>query len=106
MTSTENKNAILSVYSKRGIVRFASALKKLGWTLYSSGGTAKVLREAKISVIDVSKLSGLPPILGHRVVTLVPQIHGGLLATEEQREELEKLGYPWFDLVCIRPVAL
>ena len=101
MISNSKKNALLSVFNKTGIVPFARALKKLGWKIYSSGGTAKTIREAKIPVIDVSTLSGLPPILGHRVVTLVPQVHGGLLATEEQKEELNKLGYPWFDLLCV-----
>lgn len=95
------KNALLSVYNKTGIVAFARSLISLGWRIYSSGGTAKVLRESKIPVIDISVLSGLPPILGHRVVTLVPQVHGGLLATEEQKAELSKLGYPWFDLACV-----
>ncbi|MEK7591796.1 MAG: hypothetical protein AAB508_00200 [Patescibacteria group bacterium] len=101
MISISKKNALLSVYNKTGIVQFARALKKLGWNIYSSGGTAKTLRDAKIPVIDVSTLSGLPPILGHRVVTLVPQVHGGLLSTEEQIEELKKLEYPWLDLVCV-----
>jgi len=49
----------------------------------------------------VAELTGLGPILGHRVVTLAPQVFGGLLAGEEHREELRQLGYPWFDLVCV-----
>lgn len=95
------KNAILSVYHKTGIVEFARELVDLGWRIFSSGGTAKALCEAKIPVTDVADLTGLPSILGHRVVTLVPQIHGGLLATEEHREELRQLGYPWIDLACV-----
>lgn len=95
------KNALLSVYHKTGIVEFAKELITLGWQIFSSGGTAKVLQEAKVSVTDVAELSGLPPILGHRVVTLVPQVHGGLLAADEHREELRQLGYPWIDLVCV-----
>lgn len=95
------KNALLSVYHKEGIDEFARELVVLGWRIFSSGGTAKVLQEAGVSVTDVAELSGLPAILGHRVVTLVPQVHGGLLATEEHREELCHLGYPWIDLVCV-----
>ncbi|MBI3638569.1 hypothetical protein HY227_02390 [Candidatus Wolfebacteria bacterium] len=95
------KNALLSVYNKAGIVEFARELVALGWNIFSSGGTAKALREAGVPVTDVANLSGLPPILNHRVVTLVPQIHGGLLATENDKEELEKLGYPWIDLACV-----
>lgn len=95
------KNALLSVYHKTGIAEFARELVALGWNIFSSGGTAKALRDAKIPVTDVAELTGFPPVLGHRVVTLVPQIHGGLLATEEQREELYQLGYPWIDLVCV-----
>lgn len=95
------KNALLSVYHKTGIVEFARELVALKWRILSSGGTTKVLREAEISATDVAELSGLPPILGHRVVTLVPQVHGGLLAAEEHREELHQLGYPWIDLVCV-----
>lgn len=95
------KNALLSVYHKTGIVEFAKELIALDWRIFSSGGTAKTLREAGVSVTDVAELSGLPAILGHRVVTLVPQVHGGLLATEENCEELRQLGYPWIDLVCV-----
>lgn len=89
------------MYHKNDIIEFAQELVALGWRIFSSGGTAKTLREAGVSVTDVAELSGLPAILGHRVVTLVPQVHGGLLAAEEHREELRQLGYPWIDLVCV-----
>jgi phosphoribosylaminoimidazolecarboxamide formyltransferase / IMP cyclohydrolase len=95
------KTALLSVYDKEGIVVFASELLDLGWNIVSSGGTAKVLKEAGIPVTDVAEISKLPAILDHRVVTLVPHIHGGLLATEEMLDELKELGFPWIDLVCI-----
>lgn len=95
------KNALLSVYDKTGIVEFAQDLVALGWNIISSGGTASVLREAQIQVTDVAELTGLPAVLGHRVVTLAPQIHGGLLATEAQEEELRQLGWPWIDLACV-----
>lgn len=93
--------ALLSVFDKQGIVEFARELLALDFGLLSSGGTAKVLREAGLPVTDVAEISGLPPILGHRVVTLVPQVHGGLLATEDMRDELSQLGYPWIDLCCV-----
>jgi len=93
--------ALISAFDKEGIIPFAKKLMDLGWNIISSGGTARVLSEAGLTVTDVAKISGLPAILGHRVVTLVPHIHGGLLATEDQRDELNKLGYPWIDLCCV-----
>jgi len=75
--------ALLSVFDKTGIVDFASALRDLGWDIVSSGGTAKHLSDAGITVTDVADITGLPPILDHRVVTLHPRIHGGLLADLE-----------------------
>jgi phosphoribosylaminoimidazolecarboxamide formyltransferase/IMP cyclohydrolase len=93
--------ALISAFNKDGIVPFAKTLIDLGWTIISSGGTARVLSEAGLAVTDVAEISGLPAVLGHRVVTLVPHIHGGLLATEDQRAELSQLGYPWIDLCCV-----
>ncbi len=93
--------ALISVYEKEGIDTFAKELIRLGWTIISSGGTAKFLQQKGISVTDVAEITGLPPVLGHRVVTLVPHIHGGLLATEEMRDELALLKYPWIDLCCV-----
>lgn len=72
--------ALLSVYDKTGVVDLARALTELGWTLVSSGGTAKAISEADIDVTDVVELTGVPAILGHRVVTLHPKVHGGILA--------------------------
>ena len=72
--------ALLSVYDKSGIVEFADSLHGLGWSLVSSGGTARAIADAGIPVTDVAELTGLPAILGHRVVTLHPKIHGGILA--------------------------
>lgn len=95
------KTALISVYDKTGIDDFARALVELGWRIVSSGGTAKALVASGISVIDVAEITGLPAILGHRVVTLAPQIHGGLLATEAMRSELQDRGWPWLDLVCL-----
>ena len=93
--------ALISAFNKDGIVPFAKTLIDLGWTIISSGGTARVLSEAGLAVTDVAEISGLPAVLGHRVVTLVPHMHGGWLATEDQRAELNQLGYPWIDLCCV-----
>jgi phosphoribosylaminoimidazolecarboxamide formyltransferase/IMP cyclohydrolase len=72
--------ALLSVYDKTGIADFAAALHELGWDLVSSGGTARAIADRGVPVTDVADLTGVPAILDHRVVTLHPRIHGGLLA--------------------------
>ena len=97
------RTALLSVYDKTGIVEFAQSLVDLGWTIYASGGTAKVLSDAEIPVIDVAALVGGGAILGHRVVTLSREVHAALLATTSKKDlaELEQLGIPFIDLVCV-----
>ncbi len=72
--------ALLSVFDKTGIVDLATALHAAGWRIVSSGGTAKAVAEAGVPVTDLVELTGLPAILDHRVVTLHPKVHGGLLA--------------------------
>ena len=72
--------ALLSVYDKSGIVELASGLHQQGWTIISSGGTARAVGDAGVPVTDLADLTGLPAILDHRVVTLHPKVHGGLLA--------------------------
>jgi phosphoribosylaminoimidazolecarboxamide formyltransferase / IMP cyclohydrolase len=96
--------ALLSVYDKSGIVEFASALHDLGWTLVSSGGTARAVAEAGVPVTDVAEITGLPAILGHRVVTLHPKIHGGILADPTDAEhvaDMEHHGIEPIDLVVV-----
>lgn len=83
--------ALLSVYDKTGIVEFASALHALGWSLLSSGGTARVIADAGIPVVDVAEITGLEPILDHRVVTLHPAIHGGILADRAKQEHIDEM---------------
>ena len=97
------RTALLSVYDKSGIVEFAQGLVELGWAIYSSGGTAKALAEAGVPVTDVAVLVGGGAILGHRVVTLSREVHAGLLARpgEEDLAELDALGIPFIDLVCV-----
>jgi phosphoribosylaminoimidazolecarboxamide formyltransferase/IMP cyclohydrolase len=96
--------ALLSVYDKSGIVEFASSLHQLGWSLVSSGGTARAIAEAQVPVTDVADLTGLPAILGHRVVTLHPRIHGGILADPTDPEhvaDMEHHGIEPIDLVVV-----
>ena len=95
--------AILSVHNKTGLLEFARGLVDLGWTLLASGGTAKLLRENRIAVIEVADYTGSPEILGGRVKTLHPAIHGGLLArpTEEDHQQLLDLHWDYIDLVAV-----
>ena len=94
--------ALLSVYDKAGVVELAPGLHELGWDLVSSGGTARVIAEAGIPVTDVADLTGFPAILGHRVVTLHPKVHGGILADPTNPEhvaDMEAYGIEAIDLV-------
>ncbi len=96
--------ALLSVYDKGGIVEFARGLIGLGWKLVSSGGTARVIADAGLAVTDVAEVTGYPAILGHRVVTLHPKIHGGLLADRSNPDhvaEAARYDIEFFDLVVV-----
>ncbi|MET0729009.1 MAG: bifunctional phosphoribosylaminoimidazolecarboxamide formyltransferase/IMP cyclohydrolase [Acidimicrobiales bacterium] len=84
--------ALLSVYDKSGIVELARELRGMGWDLISSGGTAAALREANLAVTDVAELTGFPAILGHRVVTLHPKVHGGILADRRNPDHQKDMG--------------
>ncbi|XP_050967003.1 bifunctional purine biosynthesis protein PURH [Labeo rohita] len=87
--------ALLSVSDKTGLVEFARRLVSVGLSLVASGGTAKSLRDAGLTVRDVSDLTGFPEMLGGRVKTLHPAVHGGLLArqTPSDKADMEKLGF-------------
>ena len=94
--------ALLSVYDKTGIVELARGLHDLGWDLVSSGGTARSIREEGIPVADTAEITGFPAILGHRVVTLHPMIHGGILADRSNPHHLSEMadyGIEGIDLV-------
>ncbi len=95
--------AILSVHDKTGLVDFARGLADLSWTLLASGGTAKLLRDNGLAVTEVADYTQSPEILGGRVKTLHPAIHGGLLAraTDEDRQQLLDLGWDYIDLVAV-----
>jgi phosphoribosylaminoimidazolecarboxamide formyltransferase / IMP cyclohydrolase len=77
------QRAILSVTDKTGLVEFAQKLAGMGVELISTGGTAKLLREAGIAVKDISDLTGFPEMLDGRVKTLHPKVHGGILHRRE-----------------------
>jgi len=95
--------ALLSVYDKTGLVDFARGLINLGWDLLASGGTAKLLMQNNLKVTEVADYTGSPEILGGRVKTLHPAIHGGLLArnTEDDLNQLHSLGWDYIDLVAV-----
>ncbi len=95
--------AIISVHDKTGIIEFAKGLSSLGWNLLASGGTAKLLRDNNIPVTEVADYTKSPELLGGRVKTLHPAIHGGLLArpTDADHNELLKLGWDYIDLVAV-----
>ncbi|MDL2307699.1 IMP cyclohydrolase [Desulfovibrio sp. OttesenSCG-928-C06] len=98
------KRALLSVTDKTGLSGFASFLADNGVELVSTGGTFKTLKDAGLPVIQVSDVTGFPEILGGRVKTLHPFIHGGILADKdnpEHPETLKKHGIKPFDLVCV-----
>jgi phosphoribosylaminoimidazolecarboxamide formyltransferase/IMP cyclohydrolase len=80
------RRALLSVFDKTGVVGLARGLHDLGWELISSGGTARAIRDAGVPVIDVADYTGSPIMLSHRVVTLHPRIHGGILANRDDPE--------------------
>mgnify|MGYP005838507049 CR=1 FL=1 len=97
------KRALLSVADKTGLVPFAQGLAALGWTLISTGGTAKALSAAGLAVQTVESVTGFPEILDGRVKTLHPAIHGGILARREPAHlaELERHGIELIDLVAV-----
>ncbi|MGI9336904.1 MAG: bifunctional phosphoribosylaminoimidazolecarboxamide formyltransferase/IMP cyclohydrolase [Gammaproteobacteria bacterium] len=93
------RNALISVSDKTGLADLAKALS--GANLYSTGGTAKFLRDSGARVTDTAELTGFDDMLGGRVKTLHPHIHAGILATAEHGEELKKRGVPKIDLVVV-----
>jgi phosphoribosylaminoimidazolecarboxamide formyltransferase/IMP cyclohydrolase len=98
------KRALLSVFDKTGLVEFARGLAALGVELVTSGGTAQALRAAGLDVVDVAELTGSPEMLGGRVKTLHPRVHGGVLARRDlpgDRADLEKHELRPIDLVAV-----
>ncbi|MBU1992568.1 MAG: bifunctional phosphoribosylaminoimidazolecarboxamide formyltransferase/IMP cyclohydrolase [Patescibacteria group bacterium] len=84
------ERALISVFDKTGVVELAKGLQKHGVEIISSGGTAKVLKKAKVKVVDVSKYTGFPEIMDGRVKTLHPAIYGGLLAVRDSKKHVNE----------------
>ncbi len=96
------RTALLSVSDKTGLVPFARKLVELGWSLLSSGGTAKALEAEKIPVETVEAYTGSPEVMGGRVKTLHPRVHGGILARAGTDDaDLARLGARAIDLVVV-----
>lgn len=96
--------ALLSVTNKDGLVPFAVFLAENGVELVSTGGTCKTMQEAGLEVTQVDSVTGFPEILGGRVKTLHPKIHGGILADKDNAEHVKTLkehGIKAFDMVCV-----
>ncbi len=94
--------ALLSVYDKAGIVDLARGLVGLGWEIVSSGGTATLLAGEGVAVTEVAEVTGAPEMLGGRVKTLHPMVHGGILADRSNPDhvaDLEARGITPIDLV-------
>src|ERR1700691_5471623 len=83
--------ALLSVWDKTGLVEFAAGLALLGVELVASGGTAAELQEAGVAHLDVADVTGSPEMLGGRVKTLHPKIHGGILADRSKAQHMADL---------------
>ena len=98
------RRALISVSDKTGVVGLAAGLIGLGWDILASRGTAAALADEGLAVTDISDHTGYPPLLGHRVVTLHPLVHGGILADSEDpvhAEELDANQISLIDLVVV-----
>src|SRR5499425_1426447 len=96
--------ALISVFDKTGVVDFAKRLAALRIEILSTGGTSKLLREAGVKVKDVSDFTGWPEMLGGRVKTLHPKVHGGLLyrrGLADDVKQAEEHGIAPIDLVVV-----
>jgi phosphoribosylaminoimidazolecarboxamide formyltransferase / IMP cyclohydrolase len=103
-TLTPVRRALISVSDKTGLIPFAQALARAGAEILSTGGTARALREAGLTVIEVSDHTGFPEIMDGRVKTLVPQIHGGILGRRDLPEHVSQMqahGIAPIDLVAV-----
>src|ERR1051326_5121199 len=107
MTETDLRpirRALISVSDKTGIVDFARELASFDVEIISTGGTAKALRDAGISVRDISEVTGFPEMMDGRVKTLHPRVHGGLLGIRDNPEHaaaMEQHGIAPIDLVVV-----
>ncbi len=102
------ERALISVTDKTGVVEFGRELANMDVEVLSTGGTAKALRDGGVKVKEVSEFTGFPEILGGRVKTLHPKVHGGILAVREDpdhQREVRKTGIVPIDLVAVNLYA-
>jgi len=108
MTDRKIRRALLSVTDKSGLAEFARGLMNQGVEIISTGGTARHLRDAEITVRDISDVTGFPEIMDGRVKTLHPVIHGGLLAVRQNPDHVKQAadsGIEFIDLVAVNLYA-
>ena len=108
MADTRIKRALLSVTDKTGLPDFARFLSQNGIEILSTGGTAKAIRQAGIDVVEASDFTGSPEILGGRLKTLHPKIHGGILARrdhDDDQSEMEENNIQPIDLIVVNLYA-
>ena len=104
MNRKKISRALVSVYDKTGLIELGKSLEKHGIEILSTGSTAKVLRDAGVKVIAVEDHTGFPEMLGGRVKTLHPRIHGGILADQSNPNHVQELAdadIEPFDLIVI-----
>lgn len=104
MTDLSKPHALFSVSDKAGVVDLARSVSEHGYVLLSTGGTARVLREAGLDVVDVSDYTGFPEMMDGRLKTLHPKVHGGLLARRSDdgdRAAMSEHGFAPIDLVVV-----
>jgi len=104
--TTENsaaiRRALISVSDKTGIIPFAQALQKLNIEILSTGGTYKMLTAENIPVVEVSEYTGFPEMMGGRVKTLHPKVHGGILGRRDiDQAVMDEHDIPPIDLVVV-----
>jgi len=102
------QRALLSVTDKAGLAEFAKGLSGMGVAILSTGGTAKMLRQAGVQVTDVAEVTGFPEMLDGRVKTLHPRVHGAILARRDDpshRAQLAEHHIAPIDLVCVNLYA-
>jgi|SRR5690554_4298774 len=100
------KYALISLSDKDGIIPFAKELRKLGYKLLATGGTAQLLKENNLEVTLIEEMTGFPEILNGRVKTLHPKIYGGILADRDNNDHLKQLEELLIDLIDIVVVNL
>jgi len=100
------KRALLSVSDKTGIVDFAKGLKELGIEIISTGGTAKILKNEGLEIVEVDEVTGFPEMMNGRVKSLHPKIHGGILCDRNNSKHLDDLKKGNIELIDIVAVNL